>query len=344
MTDPVDRRIKLGITMGCPAGIGPEIIVKAFVQRPLWRSGYARFVPIVLGDTGILQTTAAFLGEDVPISSILSDWTIFDGAINVLPVSNLQPDEVRCGRPTALTGELSYKYIVKALELSLSGIISGIVTAPISKHGLRLAGISYPGHTEMLAEKTNTERYAMMLVGDRLKVVLVTIHCPLKQVSRLLTKEKICEVVSITHEALMHDFGIQRPRIAVAGLNPHGGESGQFGHEEEEVISPAVDLSRAEGIDVTGPYPPDSIFYHAVMDGRFDAVVCQYHDQGLIPFKLLHFKDGVNVTLGLPIIRTSVDHGTAYDIAGTGIADPSSLIAAVELAYRLVCNRKKAGS
>lgn len=339
-TDFADSRIRLGITMGCPAGIGPEIIIKAFAQRPLWLTlEDANFIPVVLGDKSILERVKLLLGVDIPINVVSPDGPLRPGSINLFHLSDIAADAIEYGRPTPLTGVVSYGYIEKAIELCKDGTISGIVTAPISKYGLSLANIPYPGHTEILAEKTGTKRYAMMLAGDRLKVVLVTIHHAIRDVSALLTKEKIYEIISITDRALKLDFGIKNPRIAVAALNPHAGESGMFGREEQEIIAPAIDLSRGAGIDATGPYPPDTVFYRAAVEGRFDAVVCQYHDQGLIPFKLLHFKDGVNITLGLPIVRTSVDHGTAYDIAGKGKADPASLIAAVEMAYNIIKNR-----
>jgi 4-hydroxythreonine-4-phosphate dehydrogenase len=337
-TDFPASRVRLGITMGCPAGVGPEIIIKAFVQMPLWLASDARFTPVVFGDKSILERARAFLGADMPIRAVLPDEPLLPGAINLFQISDVPPDAIEYGISTPLTGVLSYRYVEKAIEFCQTGAISGMVTAPINKYGLHLAGIPYPGHTEIIAEKTGAKKYAMMLAGDRLKVVLVTMHCALRDVPILLTKEKIHEIISITDRALRRDFGIQNPRIAVAGLNPHAGESGMFGHEEEDIIAPAIDLSRAAGIDATGPYPPDTVFYSAV-NGRFDAVVCQYHDQGLIPLKLLHFRDGVNITLGLPIVRTSVDHGTAYDIAGKGKADPSSLIAAVDMAYNIIRNR-----
>ncbi|MBU2455299.1 MAG: 4-hydroxythreonine-4-phosphate dehydrogenase PdxA, partial [Proteobacteria bacterium] len=206
-----------------------------------------------------------------------------------------------------------------------------LVTCPITKTALKLAGSQFHGHTEMLAHRTNTQEYAMMLAGKKLKVVLVTIHIPISQVSASLTTENIIEKIRLTHFSLKNRFNIKAPKIAVAGLNPHSGEASMFGHEEEDIIAPAVRLAKKEGLDIHGPLPPDTVFFQAV-NAKYDAVVCMYHDQGLIPFKLIHFKDGVNTTLGLPIIRTSVDHGTAYDIAWHGIADPSSLTEAIKMA------------
>jgi 4-hydroxythreonine-4-phosphate dehydrogenase len=226
------------------------------------------------------------------------------------------------------------------VQLIRRGVIDGMTTCPISKASLQAAGYVYPGHTEMLAELTGTEHYAMMLAGPRLRVTLVTIHCPLSQVAARLTEEAIIDLIRITYRALRTDFALSRPKIAVAGLNPHAGENGLFGDEETNLIQPAINQALKEGITVEGPFPPDTVFFKAAT-GLYDAVVCMYHDQGLIPFKLLHFSDGVNVTLGLPLVRTSVDHGTAYDIAGKGLADANSLTAAVNLAATISANRKR---
>jgi 4-hydroxythreonine-4-phosphate dehydrogenase len=232
-----------------------------------------------------------------------------------------------------------YAYIAEAVRLSVRGEVDAITTAPISKKALSDAGYSYPGHTELLAELTGTAHYVMMLAGEKLKVVPVTIHCALRDVFRLLTTEKIVTAISITHRTLQDYFRLPQPRIAVAALNPHAGEGGLFGNEEEKIIVPALEQAHALGIDAAGPLPPDTLFYHAAA-GRYDAVVCMYHDQALIPLKLLHFDEAVNVTLGLPIIRTSVDHGTAYDIAGTGRANPASLSNALKMASMMAERRK----
>jgi len=217
--------------------------------------------------------------------------------------------------------------------------MDAMVTGPIAKSALHAAGYPFPGHTEMLASLCRTTDYAMMMAGDRLRVSLVTIHTPLAEVAAMLDQQGVFRLIRLTHHALVRDFGISRPRIAVAGFNPHAGEGGLFGDEEGRKISPAVSRAIAAGWQVAGPLPPDTVFYRA-LSGEFDAVVCMYHDQGLIPFKLIHFVDGVNVTLGLPIVRTSVDHGTAYDIAGKGLANPASLGAACRLAALMVANRR----
>lgn len=329
----------IGITMGCPASIGPELILKYFSQEPCKDS----LTPIVLGDIGVLNYCAKTLGmSDIRIVP----WEIGDKPIqqvrNVIPVLNLSEisdDDITWGSPNLATGKAMAGYITSAVKLSQDGIIDGITTCPISKYSLNEAGYSFPGHTEMLADLTDSPDFVMMMAGDRLKVTLVTIHCALANVPTLLTQNAISQMISITHHALTVDLGITNPRIAMAALNPHGGENQLFGTEEVTTITPAITEAIQNGMDVSGPFPPDTIFFKAAQ-GDYDAVVCMYHDQGLIPFKLLHFDDGVNVTLGLPIVRTSVDHGTAYDIAGKGIANPLSLTEAVKLAGKISDNRK----
>ena len=326
----------IAITMGCPAGIGPEIIVKAMDERPEWqRPGHV----VVFGDRAILQRAMDVLEIHVPIVSSNSD----EHGIHLVEVTALDPKLCPYGRANKTTGMASFKYIVRATRAALAGDVAGIVTAPITKDGLRQAGIHYPGHTELLADLTGASEYLMMLMGPRLKVVLVTIHCPLKEVPRAITKKRVLRTIQLVAKGLRNDFAIERPRIAVAGLNPHAGERGIFGTEEEELILPAVKAAQEQGIHCSGPHPPDTVFYRAI-NGEFDVVCAQYHDQGLIPLKLIHFEDGVNCTLNLPIIRTSVDHGTAYDITGTGKASPQSLMAAIETAKYIIRCRQRKGS
>jgi len=327
----------LGITMGCPAGIGPEIIIKAFAANPEWLLSPPA---VVIGDMNILKRASKALDINIPIKSWMPGDPFSNSAIYVITRTGLNIEDIPWGKPNSATGKASFEYITEGIKLCREKRLSGLVTAPISKLGLKLAGIDYPGHTEILADRTNTKRYAMMLAGDRLRVTLVTIHCPLREVANSISTEKIFQIISLTDFSLKNEFGLKEPKIAVAGLNPHGGESGMFGNEEEQVITPAIEMAREKEIMASGPYPPDTVFYQAI-NGKFDAVVCQYHDQGLIPFKLIHFRDGVNLTLGLPIIRTSVDHGTAYDIAGTGKADCASLEAAIRLASKIVVNRMR---
>ena len=319
------------ITMGCPAGVGPEIIIKALASKPDWLNP-AKIV--VIGDLAVMERAQKICSSSLEINKWKPGQPLKSGALNLLETTQLDLTQIPFGKPSKETGLASYKYIVKAIEFCKKGLFSAIVTAPISKIGLKLANINYPGHTEILAEKSNAKEYGMMMAGPRLKVVLTTIHCPLSEVAGLISKENIVKKLVLMNHSLHHDFGIKRPKIGVAGLNPHAGEQGTIGKEEQEIIYPAIQEAQAKGINCIGPYPPDTIFFHG-SQGEYDAILCMYHDQGLIPFKLLHFWDGVNVTIGLPIIRTSVDHGTAYDIAGTGKANPASLIEAVNVASHM---------
>lgn len=325
--------LPLGITMGCPASIGPEIIIKYF--------HYSQQQPqsIVLGDINILRKAALLLEIEIEINPWLPGMLPHPKGISVLNLSNISPTEHRWGAANELCGKAMADYILKGVDLSQQHILAGIVTCPISKVSLNKAGYHYPGHTEMLAALSNSSEVVMMMAGKTLKVTLVTVHCPLAEVADLLSIEKIIKLIEITYKSLKNDFGIVDPRIAVAGLNPHSGEDTLFGFEEVKIIGPAVMKAQKRGFNVQGPFPPDTVFYKAAT-GSYDAVVCMYHDQGLIPFKLLHFEDGVNVTLGLPFVRTSVDHGTAYDIAGTGVAHYDSLEAAVHLAFQIHSNRQ----
>jgi len=244
------------------------------------------------------------------------------------------------GIPHVRGGEAMVDCIITAVEMAKSEEIAAVVTCPISKVLMHQAGYDYEGHTQLIADLTHSRDYVMMLAGERLRVALVTIHCALREVPSLLSKERVYMTIAVTSKALAQDFGIQKPRLAIAALNPHAGEAGLFGDEEEKIITPAIEKARMDGYLATGPYPSDTLFYKAA-NGDFDAVVAMYHDQGLIPLKLLHFSNAVNVTLGLPIIRTSVDHGTAYDIAGKGIADPSSLKSAIQMAVAMTKNRER---
>ncbi len=329
----------IGITMGCPAGVGPEIIIKALAGNEA--SDATPYV--VIGDMSILKRACEATGLSHMIPR-LREWrpgsATQPGMVNVMPVTTLSDSDVPFGTVSETTGRASYSYITEAIRLCMDHELSAMVTAPINKEGLKLAGIDLPGHTEILARQTGTRNYAMMLAGPRLRVTLVTIHCALKDVAPALSAEKVLRLIKITHQALTDLFRIKDPAIGVAALNPHAGESGMFGDEEERIIIPAVNQARQAGISASGPWPPDTIF-HAAWNNAYDAVVCMYHDQGLIPFKLVHFDNGVNITLGLPIIRTSVDHGTAYDIAGTGKASEESMVAAMDMAAMFALNRTK---
>lgn len=334
-----NNRPIIGITAGDPSGIGPEIILAALGTPYL----YELCRPLIIGDTGVLSAAKKCSGSRIKLNPVTnpSEGKFKAGLIDLISLSELDFNEKSWGNPTIQTGKAMVEYIKAATGMAMNNEISGIVTCPINKKVMQMSGFAYNGHTELIAECTGTKDYVMMLAGDRLRVSLVTIHMPLSRVSGSITTENISKTIRITGEALFERFGIDSPEIAVAGLNPHAGESGIFGNEEENIIRPAIEKSAEEGFNVSGPYPPDTIFYHA-LKGNYDAVVCMYHDQGLIPFKMIHFNDGVNTTLGIPIIRTSVDHGTAYDIAGKGKADPGSLIAAIKMAaLQAECFRKK---
>ena len=335
------KKPRLAITMGCPVGIGPEIILRLLdAERAL-----PACLPLVVGDIGVLQRCAAELRLNADIVAWQPGEPLQRGAIQVLEPRTRVPHRLDAGKlqwgvPTAETGAAAGAWIEEALQLVTRGELDAMVTCPVSKHALQLGGYGFPGHTEMLASLCGTQNFGMMMAGSRLKISLVTIHTPLAEVPERLTREEVVRIITLTGKTLQRDFGIARPRIAVAGLNPHGGEAGLFGAEERKVIEPAVDAARSARWELRGPLPPDTVFKMA-LDGMFDAVVAMYHDQGLIPFKLVHFEDGVNLTMGLPIIRTSVDHGTAYDIAGTGKASDASLRTACAMAVRITAARRK---
>jgi 4-hydroxythreonine-4-phosphate dehydrogenase len=327
----------IGITMGDPTGIGPEVVVKALSSASLYR--ICR--PVVLGDAAILEREKQLLKSGITINIInkIAEAAFSYGTLDLIALSALNPQTALFGHPTQETGRAMGNYIVRAVNMALAGELHAIVTGPINKKSLQAAGYPFPGHTEMLAHLTHTRDVVMMLAGEKLRVVLVTIHCALNQVPLLLTVDNILKTILVTAAGLQGYFALPTPRIAVASLNPHAGEDGLFGVEEQEIIRPAIHRAQQQGVNATGPYAADTLFHQAA-GGAFDAVVCMYHDQGLIPLKLLHFADGVNITLGLPIIRTSVDHGTAYDIAGKGIADPASLIGAITTAARMATAKR----
>jgi 4-hydroxythreonine-4-phosphate dehydrogenase len=333
----VNKRPLIGITMGDPSGIGPEIIITALSDDNIFRSCR----PVVFGDPGALSDYLKY-SEGISINEITAPEIASGnpGRIDVFCLSRLQREDRIPGKPTVDGAKAMVGYILTAVDKALDGTISAMVTCPINKELMNRAGYHFEGHTQLISSRTKTKDYVMMLAGDKLRVTLVTIHCALRDVPAALNEDKIMKTISMTSDSLKNDFGLKDPRIAVAALNPHAGESGMFGTEEEEIIKPAMKKAADAGINVTGPFPADTLYPKAA-SGQFDAVVNMYHDQGLIPLKLLHFSDGVNVTLGLPIIRTSVDHGTAYDISGKGMADPSSLKAAIKMAVNIAGNRAK---
>jgi 4-hydroxythreonine-4-phosphate dehydrogenase len=315
----------VAVTMGDPAGIGPEIVAKTFADPDF-------SVPaIVIGDVGALSRAIGMLDAPIGVRRIErpSDARPSLGGIDVVAVSDL-PADLPLGKVDSRAGAAAFSYVEQAVKLALAGEVSAIATAPIHKEALKAAGIPYPGHTEMLADLTDTADYAMMLFNDELRVILVTIHLALREAIDSLSLERELKTIRLADGAARR-LGIAQPRVAVAGLNPHAGEGGLFGQEDLDIIAPAIEAARAEGIDASGPWPGDTVFMQA-RQGRFDIVVAQYHDQGLIPVKYLGIDQGVNVTVGLPFIRTSVDHGTAFDIAGRGTANHTSLRIAIEQA------------
>ncbi|MES2033116.1 MAG: 4-hydroxythreonine-4-phosphate dehydrogenase PdxA [Pseudomonadota bacterium] len=330
-------RAPLALSLGDPAGVGPEIVAKA------WRALCAEGPPfMVVGD---VQALAAAPGPPTPVRAVTGPdeaLRVFSGALPVLDLPLSAP--VVAGQPSSANAPAVIRWIETAAGLALSGAVGGVVTAPIAKAPLYAAGFKFPGHTEFLAELTAAGRHdgaqgpVMMLTAADLRVALVTIHEALADVPRLLSVEKIVNAGLVTAQALKRDFGIEAPRLAVAGLNPHAGESGSIGREEIEIVEPAVRALRELGVNATGPSPADTLF-HPEARARYDAVLCLYHDQALIPVKMLDFWGGVNVTLGLSIVRTSPDHGTGFDIAGRGLARPDSLIAAIRLAAEIAERR-----
>jgi 4-hydroxythreonine-4-phosphate dehydrogenase len=332
-------RPRVAITMGDPCGVGPEIIVKIHLSSDL----FVHCLPVVIGELKALQRAADLLKAAVTIC-LLGDLTELDresrpGTICVINPSNLSQGDLAYGQPSQATCRAITQYIEEAARLALTGQVDAICTCPIHKAKLQQQGFPFPGHTEFLQGITHADHVVMMLAGPRLRVSLVTIHHALANVREILTEELIYRTIAITAQALTMDFGLESVRLGVAGFNPHAGEQGRFGREELELIQPVIRQFQGGPYEVTGPYSPDTVFLRAY-DGEFDAVIAMYHDQGLIPIKMVHFNDAVNVTLGLPIIRTSVDHGTAYDLAGTGRAHPGSLNAALGLAVLMARNRR----
>jgi 4-hydroxythreonine-4-phosphate dehydrogenase len=316
---------RLVISMGDPTGIGPEVTLKAIAQ---WRSAP---MPILVGDLGVYRDTQRRLGLSLPLAPWQPGARSPARSVPVFEISNLRFAARRPGHPNLSGGKAAHRAILAAVRLIGEGHAEALVTAPISKANLVAAGVATTGHTELLAELTGSRSVRMMMIGDRLRVVLVTTHLALAQVPKALSTPRVYETIAMGASALQQHLGITAPRVGVAGLNPHAGEGGLFGSEDRRIIRPAVQRARRRGIDAVGPLAADSLFPHAAA-GLFDLVVCMYHDQGLAPFKLMHFSDGVNFTTGLPFVRTSPDHGTAYDIAGGNRADAGSMVAAMRLA------------
>ncbi len=334
----VSRLPLLGLTMGDPAGIGAEVIAKALAEKAVTR--LCR--PLVIGSRAVMEETVRNLRLSLKVIQV-EDLQHLSPKANQLMV--YEPLEKPLGRfemglAAPETGAASVVFIKQGVALAQAGQIAGIVTAPINKEAMNMAGFHYPGHTELLADLTQSAEVGMMIVGGPLKIMFTTTHVAINTLSSLLTTDRIAKAIRLAHRGLRDYFGIAAPKIGVAALNPHAGEHGLFGDEEATKIFPAVQQARAAGIDASDPMPADTLFGKATK-GAYDGIVAMYHDQGLIPLKLVAFGTCVNVTVGLPIIRTSVDHGTAYDIAGKGVADPGSLLEAVKLAANLAKKRNE---
>ena len=343
-------RPRLGITMGDPAGIGPEIVVKALLEPHI----RALCIPVVIGDPEVMRQAAKnIVGTDMTIR-VIADPMEAEGMERTLEIVALQDvdlDGIILGKVDARAGDAAFKAVRKVIELAMDRRLDGTVTAPLNKESLNLAGHHFDGHTEIYAHFTGVKKYTMMLADGNLRVVHVSTHIPMVKVSSLITRERLLTVMRLGNDAC-RKLEIAQPRIGVAGYNPHAGENGLFGREEIDVIAPAIEEARKEGINASGPFPPDSVFAKAA-GGGFDMVVAMYHDQGHIPLKMLSFKyddatgtwsgmTGVNITLGLPIVRSSVDHGTAFENAGKNVASPKSMIHAIEYGAMLAGEGKGA--
>ena len=329
----------IAITMGDPSGVGPEIICAALEDAHL----RAVHKPLVIGDRLAIQRALRVTKSQLEIAIVKSANAAQDLPASTLPLlelSELAEADIQYGNPSDLAGDAVYRYIRTAAELCLRHETAAMATAPISKESMHRAGHDYPGHTELLAELCRQDDFVMMLAGDVLRVSLVTIHEAISDVPKLITHDQVLKTIRVTARGVAPLCGNNNPRIAVLSLNPHCGEGGMFGNEEQTAIIPAINSAKSEGIDIHGPFSADTFFHFAVQEPPpYDAVVAMYHDQGLIPLKMRHFEDGINITLGLPIIRTSVDHGTAYDLAGKGKASTASMKAAIRQAARLASTR-----
>lgn len=341
-SDSAKGKVVIGITMGDPTGIGPEIVIKALLDRSIREKVF----PVVFGDKGVLARVAQDIGiTDVRFREIASIDSVRNAEIGkreilVKSISNLKMTKLRYGRPDRNCGRAMVNYVKEAVDAAMAGYIDAIVTAPINKEAINEAGFRYGGHTDMIADFTGTKEFTMMFISKHFKVSLVTIHVPLKDVSMRITPQRIYKVGLLTWKTLRQYFGLKNPKIGVCGLNPHAGEGGIFGDEEKDLIYPGIVSMRSKGIDAEGPLSPDSAFWRAY-NKEFDAIIAMYHDQGLIPVKLIDFDNAVNVTIGIPIIRTSPGHGTAYNIAGQGKANPEPMKSAIELAYQMFLTKKQ---
>lgn len=312
------------ITMGDPAGVGPEISLKAVESNKELLNN-----TIIVGSAGILEYYKKLLNTPSPFNVIEKVSEFKEDHVNIIDAVKLDTSVIKIGEVSPVAGDAAYKYLEKAIGISMAKEAGPVVTAPLNKEALHLGGHNFDGHTEIFATLTNTKKYTMMLWSEIMSVVHVSTHCSLREACDRVKKDRVLDVIHLGHEALKN-LGVESPKMAVAGLNPHSGENGLFGREDMDEIAPAVLQAKSEGINIDGPVAPDTVFLKASQK-KYDMVVAMYHDQGHIPMKLLAFDSGVNITLGLPIIRTSVDHGTAFDIAGKGIAREESMLWALKL-------------
>lgn len=321
----------LGITMGDAAGIGAEIIVKSLSDKHLYEIAQ----PVVIGDKKMMQRALDLLQSPLKINVVenLDNLNTKYGTIDLIDLDNV-PADLIYSQVDPRAGKAAYEYVEKAVQYAMENKIQAVVTAPLNKEALHAGGKMFPGHTEILAQLSGTKDYSMMLVSEKLRVIHVTTHVQLRKACDLVKKERVLTVIKLADENAKM-LGFKQPRVAVAGLNPHSGENGMFGDEDRKEIVPAVEAAKQLGINACGPIPPDTVFHRAANLNEFDIVVVMYHDQGHIPIKLLGFDTGVNVTVGLPFIRTSVDHGTAFPIAGKGIADSKSMTESLYLAAQM---------
>ncbi len=342
----MEKRMVIGITMGDPAGIGAEITVKALNDPRV----YEECIPFVVGDYEAMRDALSFCNSSLKLRKVTDPSECLGeyGTIDLLDMGFLKKDGWEYKKPSAICGEASFQYVLKAIELAMDKKIGAVITAPINKEAIHMAGHNYSGHTEIFADYTNSPKYAMLLASGNLRVIHVTTHCALREACNRIKKDRVLEVICLAKEGLRL-LGIDNPRIAVAGLNPHSSENGLFGHEEQEEIIPAIEAAKEMGIDVTGPEPPDTVFVKT-LGGKYDIVVAMYHDQGHIPLKLIGFKmsdnsgnfsamSGINCTIGLPVIRSSVDHGTAYGKAGEGRANEESMLDAIFAGIKMAKNK-----
>lgn len=323
----------LGLTLGDPAGIGPEIACKALSDKRIQSK------VIIIGDASAVQDACRRFNSAMDVHTLTDCSDFKEGSINVFDMKILDPGSYETGKVQKSCGFASFKYIEKSIELALAKKIDAVVTNPINKEAMHLAGFDYPGHTEIFAEKCGIDEFSMLFLLKNVGVAHVTTHCSLRNAISLVTTNRVIATIKLLNNA-MTELGIPNPRIAVGGLNPHAGEGGLFGDEEIKEINPAIDICRKAGITVSGPYPPDTVFMRA-FKGEFDGIVAMLHDHGFVALKSLDFEHGVNITIGLPIIRTSVGHGTAFNIAGKGVASHESLVDAINAAERISKARRR---